>query len=126
MYGLPFPAKTWFGGGNDEATVQQQREVLTTWVNAVLMMCPGDRDVMSFLAEDGSVQREDIGLLAQTPPKAAKPPPSHAEVAALDPSLMQVLDAEFTEAARPQVGLLPLAARGTRSVAHTVKLSTHS
>jgi hypothetical protein len=53
VYGLPFPAKTWFGGGNDEETVRTRRRELHEWMKGVVEQCPGNRDVMTFLADDG-------------------------------------------------------------------------
>ena len=53
MYGLPFPAKTWFGGGNDEETVRIRRTELHEWMKGVIKQCPGNREVMMFLADDG-------------------------------------------------------------------------
>lgn len=53
VYGLPFPAKTWFGGGNDEATTKTRRAELHEWMKGVVEQCPGNREVMMFLADDG-------------------------------------------------------------------------
>ena len=53
VYGLPFPAKTWFGGGNDEETVRIRRQQLHEWMKGVIDQCPGNREVMMFLADDG-------------------------------------------------------------------------
>ena len=53
VWTLGFPAKTWFGGGNDEQTVQSRRMELHEWMKGVLELCPGHREVIMFLADDG-------------------------------------------------------------------------
>jgi len=53
VWTLGFPAKTWFGGGNDEQTVQSRRMELHEWMKGVLELCPGHREVIVFLADDG-------------------------------------------------------------------------
>jgi hypothetical protein len=69
---IPFPAKTWFGS-NDNETVTERRGALQAWMNAVLKVCPRHKDVSMFLAEDGTVLPQELGLPASfvSPPRAA-------------------------------------------------------
>ena len=42
-----------FGGGNGVETVEERRSQLETWMNSVLHLCPMDKEILGFLAEDG-------------------------------------------------------------------------
>ena len=61
---IPFPPKKMFGGA-ERAVVKERKDGLNTWMKAVMPICPGDRHLAMFLAQDGSVAPpllEKIGL----------------------------------------------------------------
>jgi hypothetical protein len=55
----PFPAKTWTSWimADGDAVAQERREVLSVWLNVVLMICPDSTPVVQFVAgEQGLLQ----------------------------------------------------------------------
>ena len=62
--------QTWFSGTDDE-TIQQRVTLLEAWLNKVLRVCPGDREISMFLAADGSVPDEMLPVSRALPPRRA-------------------------------------------------------
>lgn len=71
---IPFPAKTWFGG-NDEETVSSRRQRLELWTNDILGLYKGHREIFMFLCEDGSVRMDELTLPDSNPRSFRAPAP---------------------------------------------------
>jgi hypothetical protein len=71
---LPFPKEkskiqvpTLWGllSSKPEETVTQRKRILEEWANEVLTLCPGDKRLLTFMADDGSIstaQARDFGI----------------------------------------------------------------
>lgn len=54
-FGSFFGSKPQPSGGSDSSESRERKEQLQTWIDEVVLMCPGDKLVSMFLAKDGSV-----------------------------------------------------------------------
>ena len=58
-----------------EETVTERKAVLEAWINEVLAVCPGDKRLLTFVADDGSVttaQARDYGIVVVSSNPARK------------------------------------------------------